>query len=131
MKRSQFVLFALFAMVFTGCAGMTAAEATTVAVTGTGALVGFVQALAPMLSPEQQAALTATATQVQSTVEATTTAVGQIARALADLRAQQQALEAGELTGGEVAAVGTGLTGLAVAASRIMSRFKHGPVKPA
>lgn len=131
MKRSHLVLFALFSVLLTGCAGMTAAEATTVAVSGAGALVGFVEALSPMLSPEQQAALSTTATQVQSTVEATTNAVGQIASAIADLRAQQQAIEQSEMSGGEVAAVGTGLTGVAVAASRVLSRFKHGPEKPA
>lgn len=111
------------------CAGMTGAEVATVAVTGAGALSGLIQSLAPMLSMEQQAALSATAANVESTVAATTTAVGQIAQAIAELRAQQQSIESGEMSGGEVAAVGTGLTGVAVAASRFMSRMKHGPSK--
>ena len=114
-------------MFLSSCAGLSGGEVITATAPGAGALVGFVEALAPMLTLEQQATLTATAVNVESTVTATTNAVGQIAKAIADLRAQQNASESGEWTGGELAATGTAITGAAVAASRVLSRLKHGP----
>lgn len=126
MTPTRLILFAIAAMFLTSCAGLSGGEVLTATATGAGALVGFIEALAPMLTPEQQAMLSATATNVESTVQATTNAVSQIASAIAELRAQQQSIEATEWTGGEVAATGTALTGAAVAASRLLSRMKHG-----
>lgn len=128
---TKLFVLALVACLFTSCAGMTAAETSGVIVTGAGALVGFIEALSPMLSPEQQAQLTAMAGNVQTVVEASTTAVGQVAAAIAELKQQQADEAAGTWTSGETTGLLTGVTAAGVAVSRAMSWRKHRPQQPA
>jgi len=118
-------------LILASCGTMTAAETAGVAVTGAGALVGFIEALSPMLSPEQQAQLSVVAGNVQTVVEASTAAVGQMAQAIAELKAEQQAAASGEWTPTEQGSLATGVGVAAVAASRVLSRMKHGPSTPA
>lgn len=124
-KNAKLFVLAIIACLFTGCAGMTAAEVGTVAVTGAGALVGFIEALRPMLSPEQAANLTAIAGDIDTVVHATTTAIGEVATAIGEVKAQQEQSKAGSWTSGEITAAGGGLTAVAVAGSRILSAIKH------
>lgn len=127
MTTARFVLIAFIAVCFTSCAGMSAAEVSTVAVSGSTALIGFVEALSPMLRPEQQAELVSIAGNIDTVVQAATKAVGTVAQTVAELRQQVETDEASQWTGGEiggaVAAVGTA----SVAASRALSVLKHRP----
>lgn len=125
MTNRQLQWAGLIALCFvsTACAGLTAAEVGTVAVTGAGALVGFIEALSPMLSPEQAAKLSLIAGDVQNVTQAVTAAVGQVAESVAALKAEQDA----GWTTGEQGAAATGLGAAAVAASRVLSIIKHRP----
>jgi hypothetical protein len=124
-RHIQLFVLAVIALLLTGCAGMTAAETVGVAVTGAGALVGFVQALSPMLSPEDAAQLTMLAGDVQTVVDASAAAMGALAQSIADLKAEQAAQDAGALTSGEKGIILTGVTAAGVGISREMSRRKH------
>lgn len=119
------VLAALVAAACTAAAQQTAAEVGGAVVTGAGALVAFVEALRPMLDPEQAAKLSSIAANVEGTVGAVTQALGQIAEAVAKLKADQAARAAGTWTEGEIVGVTGAATATAVAASRVMSHFKH------
>lgn len=125
MTKTQFGLLALMALAFTSCAGMTAAEVTTLSVTGAGALVGFVDALRPMLSPEQAAKLTTIAGDVNTVVDAVTAAVSQVATSVAEIKTAQAEQAAGSWSTGEIAG-GTGIVaGLTTVGNRVLSHFKH------
>jgi hypothetical protein len=104
---------------------MTAAETGTVAAAGVGALVGFVDALSPMLSPEKQAQLTLLAGQIQTTTDAAVQAVGVIAQSIADIKAASEEEAAGAWSTGEKGTAIGAVGALSLAASRAMSAFKH------
>jgi len=114
----KYLLAIVGCLLLAGCAGMSAVETTGVAVTGAGALVTFVEALRPMLSPTQAAHLTLMAGNVQTVVEATAAALGTMATAV-------DAQQATEWSGGEIVATATGTSGVALAASRALSLLKH------
>lgn len=109
---SNLILLAAVALLFVGCAGMTAAETTGVVTTGAGALAAFITALKPMLTPEQIARLSAIASSVQTTTDALSAAVGAIADAVAQVRAQAADAKASAWTSSDVATMlgGTAVT---------------------
>ena len=126
-NNHRLMLLALIALPLTACAGMTAAETTGVAVAGISAFAGFIEALAPMLSPEETARLQALAGHADSVVTAAQTAVGTLAQSLADLKAQQAAEAAQGFTDGEKASMIAGVTAGGVGISRYLSKLKHKP----
>lgn len=90
-----------------GCASMTPEATAAVAVTASGALVEFVASLAPMLKPEEAAELQVLAGNVQTVVDATALAMGQVAQTVAELRQAEQANEAATWSGAELAGYGS------------------------
>lgn len=121
----KILLCALASVMLVACA--TPEQTAAVATAGAGALIGFVDALRPMLSPEQAAKLSTIAGNVEGVVQATTSAVGAIAEAVASVRAQTQAVEDSAWTTENVALGGGGLataTAVGVNAYRNTTRSK-------
>jgi len=112
-------------LVATACAGMTAAEVGGAALSGTGAFISFIDALKPMLSPEQQAQLTVLAGEVTTIAQATARAVGAMAQSIAEIRASAAVDASHQFSPGEITAIGGGLTAGGVAVSRMLSAAKH------
>ena len=128
MKRNL-ILFFLVAFIFTACAGMTATEVGGTVVAGTGALVGMIEALKPMLSPEQYAKLQATAVNVQDIVQATTTAVGAVADSIGKMKADLDATKAAEWTTGEKVAAAGGIVSAAIGGAAGVIQKVRGPTE--
>lgn len=115
-------------------------EQTTAAVAAVGASAqAIIQAIAPMLPPETLAKLQNTAASIDGTVQATATAVGTIADAIAQMKAnvgsqfaeqakglQTAVTQLGSVpTREEVYLVSGGTAAAGTGASRLMSRLKH------
>lgn len=95
MNRTTVFWLACCALCFT-LAGCTMAEvASTTAAVGASA-AAIAKAVAPLLSPEQAAALEMTATRIDGTVEATATAVRTIADTIHQLRTATEGANAAQ-----------------------------------
>ncbi len=126
--RTRYALFALCAMFLASCAGMTAAETTGAIAATTGVLSALAEAIVPYLPPEKQAEVIATMNTAQGLMNAVTTAMGSVAQAAAEAKAQSSQ----GVTGTELAAGAGAATVVGTAASRMLSLLKHGtPGKPA
>lgn len=141
MKTTLMMLaVSLLCFLFAACA---TPEQTTAAIAAAGATAtALVQALAPMLSPEDLAKLQATAANIDGTVEATATAVRTVADAIASIRSagaanfaqvtdglQKLAIQAASSPSTEaVLGYNAGTAALAVAGSRALSISKHGKI---
>lgn len=130
------------ALLFLSSCTATPAEAVAAISAGVGAAAAFVRELTPLLSPEMQAKLSATASSIDGTVEATKMAIGVIADAVTQFKTAvgSQAAETSaalQKTSETIAALpgreevylaGGGFGALGTAASRAMSIMKHGAV---
>ena len=125
--KTRIFLLAVVATFLTGCASMSPEAAGALAVSGASALVGFVDALSPMLHPEQQAELLALAGNIDTVVQAASTAMGSVAETVADLRAEVAAEEATDWSGGEISTAVAAAGAASVGASRALSSVKHSP----
>lgn len=128
------VALACFALA--SCATPEVAVATTTAAVASA--VALIDALGPLLPPETLAKLQVTASQIDGTVQATATAVGTLADAIAQLKAATSSQLAGaadktatlfqQLAGmpsrEEVYLVGAGSGAAGTAASRALSAMK-------
>jgi len=131
------LLIAGLCFLLAACATPEQTVAATVAAVG--AAGEFIAALKPILSPEMQAKLTATASQIDGTVQATSQAVAVLADAISTASAKVgQSIDA--VSGGlaaakeqiasrpgreEVYLVGGGTGAAGTVASRLLSHFKH------
>ncbi len=131
------ILVSLLCFAFAACA--TPAE-TAAAIGAVGAsVVGIVDAIGPLLPPEQLAKLQATAASIDGTVEATRVALGAVADVVTAFKGsvgaqlQQHTENLGramtsiaELPGrGEVYGIAGGTGTAGTAASRLLSNLKH------
>lgn len=151
LNRTNIVLLLIGVLCFTLAACATPAETTAGVVATIGAAGAFIHELSPLLSPEMQAKLSATATQIDGTAQATQQAVGIIADAIAAFKTNVATQMAGAHdslatlgdrvatgladTAAKVAAmpsreevylVGGGAASVGTAASRGLSAVKHG-----
>lgn len=132
----------LMAFVCFALASCATPEQTTAAVAAVGAsATAIIQAIAPMLPPETLAKLQNTAANIDGTVQATATAVGTIADAIAQMKANVGAQFAEQAKGlqttlnqlgampsrEEVYLVSGGTAAAGTGVSRLMSHFKHTP----
>lgn len=85
MNKTTFLLlsFGLLCLTLAACTA-TEIAATTAAVTASAGAI--VEAIKPLLSPEDAARLTMIASQVDGTVQATATALGQVVDAISQIR---------------------------------------------
>lgn len=140
--RTTILLF-LCAILCFGLASCATPEQTGAAVVAAaGAAVTFIKQLAPVLSPEMQGKLMATASTIDGTVQATQMALGVVADAITQIKTtvgpQIQAVhDAGTKLASDMAQLptrtemwlnSTGVGSAAVGTSRVMSRIKHGPI---
>lgn len=147
--KTTITLF-LFAVVLFAMAACATPEQTVAAVSAVGAsAAALIEALAPVLPPEKLAQLQATAHNIDGTVTATATAVHTLADAIAAISAKAgtfgDAVQTKMLaftdavssvtakvaempSRAEVYEVGLGTGVAGTAASRVMSRIKHGTV---
>lgn len=137
--KTNLVLILIAVLCFTLAACATPAETTAAIATTIGAAGAFIHELAPILSPEMQAKLTAAAGSIDGTVQATQSAIGVIADAIAQFKAsvgaqaaqtadalQAAAVQVAALPGREeVYLVGTGSGAAGTVASRVLSHMKH------
>jgi len=140
--RTTILLLAIALTCFACLPACTSMEHAAAAVAAVGAsAMAIVEAVAPMLPPETVAKLQTTASQIDGTVQATATAVGTIADAIASMRTnvgaqfaehakglQAAVTQIAELPGREeVYLVSGGTAAGGTAASRLLSHFKHTP----
>ena len=138
MKTTSLLfLFAVLCFTLASCATPVETSAAVAAV-GTSA-VGLIEALAPLLSPEQLAKLQTTAQSIDGTVHATQSAIGIIADSITAMKSAvgtQIATQAENLAKAansiatlpsreEVYLVNTGTGAAAVGTSRVLSAVKH------
>lgn len=135
------VLFAIAAACILLLASCASTAQTAAAITAVGAsAAAIIDAIAPMLPPETLAKLQVAAASIDGTVQATATAVSTIADAImqlkgsmgAQLTEQAKGLQAAVVQIGsmpsreEVYLASGGAAAAGTAASRVMSRLKHG-----
>lgn len=126
-------------LVLASCSAPPAALASGIAAAGA-SVVGIIQAIEPLLPPEQVAKLHATAQSIDGTVQATQAALGAVADVITSFKGavgaqMTQHVEALNKTAAAVAELpsraevyyssGAAMTG-GTAASRLMSVVKHG-----
>lgn len=137
--RTAILLFITAAICFTVAACATPQQTAAAITATTATATALIQALAPMLSPEDLAKLQLTAASIDGTVDATATAVRTIADAIASVRNASQSNFAVVTDGLQKLSIqtantvtpeqlygtsaGTGL--LAIAADRGLSAIKH------
>lgn len=137
MKLALFLL-SLAAVLFLAAACSTGTTAAAVTISATA--VALVDAIAPLLPPEQVAALKATAHSIDGTVQATAHALNVVADAIGNLRGntaqqiaevnaglQKAVVQVATMPGREeLYLVGGGTAAASTGASRMLSRMKHG-----
>jgi len=139
--KTNLLLFALCALCLflASCSAPPAAVAAAITAAGA-SVVGIVQAIEPLLSPEQVAKLHATASSIDGGIEATKLALSAVADVITQLKGNTAAqmaqhVEALNKTAAAVAELpsreevlwtGAGAAAGGTGASRVLSGLKHG-----
>jgi hypothetical protein len=140
----KWILVGISLLLFALAASCATSAQTAAAIGAVGAsAAAIIEAIAPMLPPETLAKLQVTAASIDGTVQATATAVATIADAIAQMKTNASAQFAEQAKGLHAAVVqlgsmpsreevylaSGGAAAAGTAASRVMSRIKHGVAK--